>query len=227
MRRRRVVLTTTFMVILAVVSSCKSFDSSLDPASEKYIPPAFGLIINDFESGPPPDANCPIPDTLLSTNLVGGYPFQDPEPKRSSVAEINLCYTNTKEHTLRGVGYSLQVDFRISEPDTSAGYGENLFNEEKISFNYFPARSLKLDIFSFWIKSDVENLTVSCGFFDTTSQEQYVQKKIGSEWMQVDLKLHDFDSIELDSLESVFIKVDGEFVGIAEGVFYLDELAFR
>ena len=228
-----VILFSLFLIIL-LLSFCdnQNLSNPFDPASDSFIPLTQGLLIDDFNDGKDP-------------NLLGGYPeiFLDLDRK----AIIDTFYHNESENVLRGIGYSMRIDFDVSRgEDPFGGYVQNLIGNDSDSSSgrAFNLEALNLDALKFWVKTELKRIDFEVAFKDTNNMQtypklyfrDYIADSIGL-WNEIKIPVsnlkpaQDGKMVDLKILKEInfgfaklhFIEISAEL----KGTIYIDEISFR
>jgi len=228
------VIFQTFFSVILLSNFCdnQKLSNPFDPASDSFIPPAQGLLIDDFDDGKDP-------------NLLGGYSYVFIDQDKKAI--IDTSHYCKSENILRGVGCSMRIYFDVSkEGDPFGGYVQTLIDNapNTSSKSAFNLESLKLDTLKFWIKAESAGINFEIALKDTNNMEtepkllfrDYVANSIGL-WEEI--------KIPIDSLKMVknVAKVDlrilrelnfgfgkKHFMEIGadiSGTIYLDEISFE
>lgn len=231
------VIFQTFFSVILLLNFCDNQELSnpFDPASDIYIPPTQGLLIEDFDDGKDP-------------NLLGGYSsvFIDPDGK----AKVDTLYHNKLENVLRGVGYSMRIYFDVSkEGDPFGGYVQTLIDNSPNSSSkrVFNLESLKLDTLKFWVKAESAGINFEVALKDTNNLQtepkllfrEYIANSIGL-WKEIKIPIDSLKRIKKDAtVDKVDLKILRELnfgfgknrfedVGAdLKGIIYLDEISFE
>lgn len=212
------------------------FDNPFDPASENYIPTLSSdkaIMIDDFNDGADP-------------NLLGfaSVVFKD----LLNLAIIDVSHHSKAENVLRGVGYSIMINFNVSRTESGkqafGGWVQVLSDGSRGVFNL---AILKFDTLSFWVKAESPGIIFEvalkqfggCGI-DFTDECQTTPKMLFSAdtvWKKLRIPISDLQldqdggMIDLTSLREInfgFSKIRFQEVGaVLEGTIYIDEIAFE
>lgn len=228
------VIFQTFFSVILLLNFCDNQEllNPFDPASDSFIPPSHGLLIEDFDDGKDP-------------NLLGGYSFVFIDQDRKAI--IDTSHYCKSENVLRGVGCSMRIHFDVSaEGDPFGGYVQTLIDNapNASSKRVLNLESLKLDTLRFWVKAESERINFEVAIKDTNNM-QTEPKLLFRDYVVNSKGLWDEIKIPVDSLRMVknVAKVDLRILrelnfGFAKklfveigadltGIMYIDEISFE
>jgi hypothetical protein len=201
----------------------------LDPASDCYIPPPNGLLIEDFNDGK-------IPNLL-------GYCH---EVFLAFPAGIDTSYESQPENVLRGIGRSWRMKFDVSKgQDANAGYVELLTGNIRCpsTRGLFNVDVLDLKILTFWVKVESPEINFEVALKDIDDKETNPKRLIREyltpdrAWKKVRIPIADLvlvqniGKVDLTRLRQITIAFGyrrfQEVNAPLSGIIYLDEIAFE
>lgn len=226
----RLIFLILILLSILLSSCCEDkiiYENKNDPASSNYIPPI--IFIDNFNNG----------DSL---NFFGfSYKiFNDS-------AKIDVSLINDPENVLCGTGYSVKIEFDVSDPTAtpSCGWVEPLvkIGTGGVSEKGYDLAALDVKYLTFWIKRQSEGINFELALRDIKENQTSPKKLLtdyispATNWQKIIIPISDLivaennDPVNLSILKEFNIGFSKERFqkdgGDLNGIFYIDEIGFE